>query len=181
MNIALIALSRPLSLLSPSSLSLSRIPHHQLSGLYSPLLPPHITANCRPFSPPLSLPSSFLQILAEVTNLQERVVCVCVWGGVLSICLTTTIMGRKTEIWGWGVWRGWSSRGLWDKDGGWRGRGVGVNIVMISPEFRSSGPMRRERDRERKGGGGGERESSCCPVTAGNRNCGDTSSSSSSQ
>lgn len=32
------------------------------------------------------------------------------------------------------------------------GGGVGVNIVMISPEFPSSGPMRRERDGERKGG-----------------------------
>lgn len=52
---------------------------------------------------------------------------------------------------------------------------VGVNIVMISPEFRSSGPMRRERDREGEiRGAGGYR-----PVTAGKLNRGDTSSSSS--
>lgn len=72
---------------------------------------------------------------------------------MLSICLTTTIMGWKTEIWGFGGFgEAEAAGGLWDGDGGWRGRGVGVNIVMISPEFRSFGPMRRERDRERKGG-----------------------------
>ena len=189
MNIALIALSRPLSLLSPSSLSLSfslsRIPHHQLSGLYSPLLPPSHHHQLPAIFPPPSLPSFFLRMLAEVTNLQEGMVWhgmawhgmawhgvawrgvawrrrwwpdqeksgVEWWGVLLSICLTTTIRGRKTEIWGWrGLHRGWGSRGLWDRDGGWRGRGVGVNIVMISPEFRSSGPMRRKRDTERKGG-----------------------------
>lgn len=31
----------------------------------------------------------------------------------------------------------------------WEEGGAGVNIVMISPEFRSSRPMRRERERER--------------------------------
>lgn len=65
--------------------------------------------------------------------------------------------------------------GLWDKDGGWHERGVGVNMVMISLEFRSYGPMRGVRDRE---GEKGERESSCCPVTTSIRNCGDTSSTS---
>lgn len=52
----------------------------------------------------------------------------------------------------------------------WEEGGAGVNIVMISPEFRSSRPMRRER----------ERESSCCPVTTGKYSCGDTSSTFSS-
>lgn len=32
----------------------------------------------------------------------------------------------------------------------WEEGGAGVNIVMISPEFRSSRPMRRERARERE-------------------------------
>lgn len=52
----------------------------------------------------------------------------------------------------------------------WEEGGAGVNIVMISPEFRSSRPMRRER----------ERESSCCPVTTGKYSCGDTTSAGSS-
>lgn len=43
------------------------------------------------------------------------------------------------------------SRGLWDGDSGWRGGGeVGVNTVMISPEFPSSGPLKRERQREKR-------------------------------
>lgn len=45
-------------------------------------------------------------------------------------------------------------RGWWVALGG----GVGVNIVMISPEFPSTGPMRRERDGEREKGGERKRE-----------------------
>lgn len=75
---------------------------------------------------------------AEVTHLQEGVSARGRGGEALSICLTTNIMGRKTEIWGGG---GGGSRG---------GGGFRVNIVMISPEFRSGG---RETEREK----GGER------------------------
>lgn len=99
-------------------------------------------------------------MLAEVTNLQERVE---EPGGVLSICLTTTIMGWKNREMG-GLeglrQQGVMGRGWWVVL--WGRRGGGVNIVMISPEFRSSGPMGRgrgsERERGRKGGRERERE-----------------------
>lgn len=67
------------------------------------------------------------------------------------VCLTTTIIGRKTEIWK-GAGGGWASRGLQDRDGVWRqGGAVRVNIVMISPELRPSELMRRRRrDTQRK-------------------------------
>lgn len=57
---------------------------------------------------------------------------------------------RQQGVMGRGWWVAWA-----------RGGGGGVNIVMISPEFSSSGPMRRERDREGEMGGWGGQLPSC--------------------
>lgn len=127
MNITLIVLSGPF---------LSTSLHLPLSQ--------SLTTSCLAFTTPLTsapigLSPPSLQILVEVTNLEGG-------GGLLlpSICLTTTIMGWKTEMWGEG--RVWRQQGVMGQ-GWWVAWGGGVNIVMISPVFLSSGPMRRERDR----------------------------------
>lgn len=114
MNIALIALSRPLSLPLPFIPSRSH-PSPPIvwpsPARSSPSPHPHQLQATPPPPPPqlLSLPpsSSSFRMLVEVTNLQEGVKRRR-WGRgcLLSICLTTTIMGRKTaEIRG-GVWEG---------------------------------------------------------------------------
>lgn len=140
MNIALIALSRPLS---PPSIPLS----HPSPAIVWPLLPPLSSSHHRQLWAifPSTISSFFFSLDASGGHkfTRERR-----GGGGVAVYLSNNHHhGAENPM---NQCR--SSRGLWDREGGWRGRRAGVNIVMISPEFRSSGPMRRESDRERKRG-----------------------------
>lgn len=111
MNIALIALSRPL-LSSPLHPSLS----HPSPAIVWPLLPPVLISAPIASHPP-NPPSP--QKLEEVTNLQERVETIGEGGVYLSNSQRHGVENRDMGMReGFGDNRGW-----WDGGSGWRGGG----------------------------------------------------------
>lgn len=110
MNIALIVLSRPLSLFSPSSFSFASLTTNCLA-FTTPRS--HISTNCESQPPPSP------QKLEEVTNLQERVETIGEGGVYRSNSQRHGVENRDM-----GMREGFGdSRGLWDGDSGWRGGG----------------------------------------------------------